>query len=281
MARRQPYVKRPRCPHMAALWNAYDAASERRWTWNGSGDRPPDPIQPEADGYCEECRRALFQPGAVWPAEVWAFLNAQAANDYAGRHPRLTFPKLPAAPRPRKEPAAKHRARLRDAYTLKPREQDPSCDRVIGRPTPDGYHLTATNGHCALLERGAGNGDLLKYKGWQASDQWIDLPADFHLALTRVAILANERSHCITLELQGPDLIIGTRGYEADATERVQVLSATVTRPAIVRLNAEYLDPVCGVWPLRWYMRGADDPQLFAPGGEAADYRAVIMPMRQ
>ena len=275
----------PRCTHNAAIWEAHHKATDAYW--QAPGDRNPEdrPATPEhADGYCADCHAALLQPGASWPAEIWEYLNAEARAQCAGsRRPDLFHArKLPAAPKPRTEPPAKHRARLAKAYAN--RENDGACNRVLGRPTSDGYRLIATNGHCALLELGEGEGELLpSYYHWTPGDQWIDLPPAFHLALTRVALLANERSHAITLTIEGAEVLVQTSNYEGAATERVPVLGMSPTAPLggstrAVCLNAEYLDPICGVWPLRWYVQDEMSPQLFAPVG--GEYRAVVMPMR-
>lgn len=276
----------PRCTHHTAIWEAYEAqriveyAADPPIPWEDHVKRPE-----HADGYCEDCRQALYASRDPWPAEVWAYLNAQAVNDCTGsRRPSLFdhARKLPAAPKPRTETVAKHRARLAKAYAN--RENDGACNRVLGRPTSDGYRLIATNGHCALLELGEGEGELLpSYYHWTPGDQWIDLPPAFHLALTRVALLANERSHAITLTIEGAEVLVQTSNYEGAATERVPVLGMSPTAPLggstrAVCLNAEYLDPICGVWPLRWYVQDEMSPQLFAPVG--GEYRAVVMPMR-
>jgi len=187
--------------------------------------------------------------------------------------------KLPPAPRARQEPADKHRARLLKAYT--DTANDGTCARVLGRPTRDGYRLTATNGHCALLERGEGRDDPLGYRDWSISPEarWVDLPPAFHLALLRVSLLANERSHAVTLAIADDELTIHAQTYEGEATERIGALKTSSPAPRVtVCLNAEYLDPACGVWPLRWYVRNAETVQLFAPAGDT--YRALIMPMR-
>ena len=286
MSRRNHYLKAPLCPHHAAIWEAHAAAVEARRNWDGPiADCPEWPTAPtQASGYCEDCRRALYASPDPWPAEVWAFLNAQAANEYEGRsRGRLfTTPKLPPAPKARTEAPDKHLARLTKAYADK--LNDHKCTAVIGRATADGYRLTATNAHCALLERGEGTGEPLTYRGWTASaDCWVDLPPAFHLALMRVALLASERSHAITLTLDGAEVVIQTKNFEGEASERVALLATSRTPPLggslrAVCLNAEYLDPLCGVWPLRWYVQDEMSPQLFAPVG--SEYRAVIMPLR-
>lgn len=285
MSRRYRSLKAPRCEHNAALWAAYEA-----WHADEYRAEPPIPWEnrvkaPEhADGYCEDCRRALYASRDPWPADVWAFLNQQAADDCAGKGRPLLFAprKLPSAPKARTETPAKHLARLTKAYS--DRSNDHRCTAVLGRSTADGYKLTATNAHCALLEEGAGTGEPLEYRGWTASaDSWVDLPPAFHLALMRVALLASERSHAITLTLDGAEVVVQTKNFAGEASERVALLATSSTPPLggslrAVCLDAEYLDAVCGVWPLRWYVHDEMSPQLFAPVGAA--YRAVIMPMR-
>lgn len=286
MSRRNRYLKAPLCQHHAAIWEAHHAAVTARRNWDGpiadNVSPPPWPTEPKgASGYCEDCRRALYASPDPWPAEVWAFLNQQAVNDCEGKGRPLLFAprKLPPAPKARTETPAKHLARLTKAYADK--LNDHKCTAVIGRPTVDGYRLTATNAHCALLEEGKGTGEPLAYRGWTASaDSWVDLPPAFHLALMRVALLASERSHAITLTIDGAEVVIGTKNFTGEATERVALLATSSTAPTgTVCLDAEYLDPVCGVWPLRWYVQDEMSPQLFAPVG--SEYRAVIMPMRQ
>lgn len=321
MSRRHVSVSRPHCEHYNQRMIAY-ADAVQRWQarqphqWNAPiNDQDPKPESP--DHYCPDCRAALQQPGAVWPAEVWRYLDATAAADYEGKRPGRMFDQLyrtelPKYQKPRSIPPAKW---LESAIkTFDPKDDQRAreyCGRLLvselGTSEGSVYRLTTTNGHCALAELSAKRPDDRPPlpAGLNVTirprDPWIDLPIDLHAALKRVRLLANERSGAIKLAIDrdfGRILLSASSVEYGTASEYIDngVINQSKDFPEHfeVCLAAEYLDAICGCWPVRWYVRPdiqhADQwqgsirysteaqAQLFCPARTEA--RVLIMPMR-
>ena len=309
--RRSHYLKAPKCSHHQAIWAAHDQDVARHrelhpYDYAGIPKSPED-----AEGYCEDCRRALYQPGAVWPAEGWAFLDAEAAATYDPCKPLKPY-KLPGAPKVRREAPDALYARVRAAYSLpeKARDRDRAtaakveavigarCGEQDGQP----WYIETTNVHCALIRPGAGTKDrTIRLVGGYGAE-WIDLPADLYLALQRIRLFANQRSEGVTLSIDQGQVKLSARSCElGEASETIlPVLESDQLTEYETCLNAEYLDACLGSWPLRWYLRPPVEhdrpagryergdaegrvhwteqlPQIFQPAG--AEWRAAIMPM--
>lgn len=309
MSRRHAYVSPPECPH----WKDLDARyREQLATWRyQQGVYPDDTPEPTPPGlYCDSCRAELYQPGAVWPLEIWDYLNMIADRDAArkGTIGRLKgAPTLPPDPKPRSLTPAKWLQLAIDAFEP---DTDPKFDArthsVIGqaiRAEVD-YRITTTNGHCLVAEPGSGRAPVVTGGiDVTRSGPWIDLPADLQLALKRVALFSNERLRAVTIAIDRDFGRIHLRAssMEGEASEYLDNglinQSADLPEGFEVCLSADYLDRVCGCWPVRWYVRPAEElttaptkfnpnpkpylserPQLFCPTG--TDARVLIMPMR-
>lgn len=306
MSRRGFYGEAPRCSHVQAIWDRYEAEYA---AWESVRSYVGMPERPKEKGYCDPCWTALCANQAEpWPADVWEYLHAlakyqarPAALDYTGKPYKL----LPA-PKARTEPLAKWLTRARAAFrfgTCDPKDAG-RVSSVHGRPVANGnaapWKIDTTNGHCALLVPGGDSTEKpLSYMSAAGSEHWIDLPQEFYLALRRVRLLSNERSNAIKLSfrLDGVTLSASCPEYglaseEIDAPTSWDLLPPDYT----CCLSAEYLDACCGVWPLRWYVRLPEQrttpatrysavrttldelPQLFAPG-DGTQARVLIMPM--
>jgi hypothetical protein len=272
----------PRCVHNQAIWDAYERkCAAYRPEVDASYPRQPE----DANGYCAPCWSALCQPGVPWPDEVWEYLNASAA---AGTSRRGELPlkpaRLPGAPKARREKLDKLRARTLKACTLQDPTADPRVAAVAGRPTGDGYFIAATDGSAALLERGPGTQPRATPITRAIGARWVDLPDAFHLALSRVKLLSNERSAAVLLTLTAAGVRVSAKSIDVgEAHEDVPIVGRTPGGDVEVCLSARYLDPLCGVWPLRWYVPDVADPEnhahVFEPRG--ASWRAAVMPMRR
>jgi hypothetical protein len=305
----------PDCEHQIterASWEAARTAwvaehPDRRYEYQYAQEQPAP-----RDGLCADCARAWWQE-SPWRPELWRYLDATAANGYkSGRLLQFDKPgKLPPAPKPRDDrQGPKMYARILDALqvdqALQPREHG-MLGKTIG-PNQDKrwYTIAATNGHTALIDPvtpAAGQA-----KQWPSisthGKEWIDLPAAFHLALKRVRLLSNERSSAIKCSYDGfgPYLTLEASCPEyGTARETVPVETSWVSdlihnTGFVCTLSAGYLDLVCGIWPLRWYLSPPEErsspadryskartwteelPQHFQPAG--CEWHFVIMPMR-
>jgi hypothetical protein len=295
---RHAYAPRPRCTHTQAAYDDYQARDAAHYTAHPY-DLAGAPKEPEGiDGYCAVCHRALWQPGAIWPADVWAFFNAEAANGFTGSKPLKPY-RLPGAPKPRREPLEKLYARARAAYAPpKPDGDYATAARVqaaIGTRCGDEHsrpwYIDTTNGHTALIRPGTGTkAQSIRLVGDYGAE-WIDLPEDLYLALQRVRIFANDRSQAIKLSIVHGGAKLSASSCELGEASETIIPAGESGRLTEYEtcLNAEYLDACLGSWPLRWYLRPPVEhdeparwieelPQVFQPAG--AEWRAVIMPMR-
>lgn len=282
MSRRryQAKLQAPDCPHRAEAYAAYQeqVQARRERPYGTAGD--PWPEEPYR-GYCEDCRQALYASREPWPADVWAFLDKQAALDYqpGTRAILKSKPSLPKYHGGRVETLGKLYARACEAFPTD--ATDSRLKSAIGLGFGQGFGVVTTNGHGAIVKQGAVTQDRTT-QIIKADSSYVDLPADFHAALKRVRLFASEHSNAVHLSI-GPWRL---RLHAADswgneASETVELAGPGHEVPEYqVCLNADYLDAVCGVWPLRWYLRAGSEmePQSFQPAG--ADWRAVIMPMR-
>lgn len=286
--------------------------------WNAPvNDQDPKPEPPKR--FCSDCYAALYQPGAIWSPEIWASLNATAAADVEGKRPGRMFDQLyrtelPKYQKPRSIPPAKW---LESAIkTFDPKDDNRArevCGRLVqselGTSEGSVYRLTTTNGHCAIAELSAKRPDDRPVLPGAINvtirprDPWIDLPIDLHAALKRVRLLANERSGAIKLAIDRDfgRILLSASSYEyGTASEYIDngVINQSADFPEHfeVCLAAEYLDAICGCWPVRWYVRPPVErhepadrhrvertwieelAQLFCPA--RTDARVLIMPMR-
>jgi hypothetical protein len=325
MGRRRAFVERPKCTHRQAEWDAY----ARSYAWRGwrsrYGDEDPWPERPEHDGYCDPCWTALCQSAEPWPAEVWAKLDAMAAADYhTGPTVDPWKPRaLPAYQGPRYDKPEKWLERCRKAFDITAEPLDPGaharCKGMIGRSlgvderTGISWSLETTNAHVALALPGPGTGEPSKYLPMSTTSDWLDLPPAFHVAVKRVRLFANERSSAIRLTANADGTVtLAARCAEyGEASETIDVIVGNLAGGLFDRttyettLSANYLDPICGIWPLRWYLRPPAEkqdpptrlnpnpkprleelPQLFEVRAEATGKqpallaRVFIMPMR-
>lgn len=160
---------------------------------------------------------------------------------------------------------------------------DGSAERIaklIGQTAGNGYHFAATDGKAAIIKAGPAT---TEGKGWTLAPVgpvWGDLSMDFHAALRRVRLAASARQPAIRLDVGPWRVRLSAQNYDGDqAGETVEFADSYGEVPEYtVHLSPEYLDSLCGVWPLRWYCNGdGKAPQVFQAAG--ADWRAVVMPM--
>ena len=186
------------------------------------------------------------------------------------------------------------------------------CLKRVGKTCPDGFQLTATNGHWALLEP-TGKGTVAKpdmanignLKGYHAS--FIDSP-EFFLALNRAKVMASDTSrtvhligekgmihlyssHSLGLVFSGHACLLvgipsgsgepkGHRGNN-DAGDFQQSVKAVVTKPWKAAMDYTYLETALGVWPLTVWVKddeSAESAVIFEPASR--EWRFVVMPMR-
>lgn len=310
MSRRPASVSKPHCSHHAAIWDAYDQAVrayyDRAVAFSPVRERPESPK--DADGYCAECAATLWAPGAVWPAEVWAYLHGVAAGQPKGSPPIRAYT-LPAYHKPRSISAAKWLEQAIKAATEKDAEAKVRAvlgRPIVGDPRDPQYIIRATDGCMAVCEPGEPASEIPVWRGLSVArgELWIDLPPDVHAALRRVRLFANERSNAIRVSVGEFARIVlyASCSEYGEATETIEN-SAINQSPALseageitITLNADYLDAICGCWPVRWYVRPPirrqvpesrdqrarsyeeAQPQLFCPSGTAA--RVLVMPMQ-
>lgn len=271
-------VERPRCEHTVLAWAKYEAERDAYHAVHGYGRGADYPAAPETKGYCDDCWRGLCASREPWPAAVWDHLNASAAHD-AGRGTLPLRPyRPPATLQPRRAKPDTLRARVAAAYT------GPEGERGIGRAC-GAYRIEATDGCAALLVRGAGERQGANLLSPNYDRAWVDLPPAFHTALARVRLLSHERTSCVQVSVEGETVRLYAQSFDyGEAWESVPIVArqGEAVTPYVVGLSARYLDPLCGAWPLRWYLQTARAPgtypQAFAPAG--ADWLGLIMPMR-
>lgn len=306
--RYRPSLERPRCRHHAAVWAEYDA--KVRACYDRTNAFSPSPTErpkapKDADGYCDDCRAELQAPGVVWPPEVWDYLNKSAAQDYCPSPISKPY-RLPAFQKARTLKADKWLPQAIPEYSLGKAQHDARIEAMIGRYAGDDeqgrpYLITHTNGHTAILQPGVKpeGAKPIPYMAPAASEYWVDLTPDFQLALRRVRLFANARSGAIHLTVSSGDrLTLAASNWGDSASEWLPIDARSQRLPDFTTcLSADYLDPLCGCWPVRWYLRLSverheppsrfnpkgsthvdDRPQLFAPAGTEA--RVLIMPMR-
>lgn len=255
MSRRHTYARReaPNCPHAAT----------------------------QGHGYCRACRAELYASREPWPVEVWDWLNHTAATTYRPglRAILKSVPKLPAYQGGRRETLAKLYARACATFAIPHKDSAAAaaCQRAIGQGFGLGYGVVVTSGYGAVVQRGAQTQERTTQL-LREDTPVIELPQEFHAALKRVRVCANKQSQAIRLSIGEYGVVLSAQDAEGNqASERIDLPG---DRPEqTICMNADYLDAVCGVWPLRWYYRGALDAQSFEPQG--ADWRVVIMPMQE
>lgn len=157
-----------------------------------------------------------------------------------------------------------------------------------GRPAGGGYRMVITDFHRALVEPGEGTGErmpILDSFNTKAKLVASITNSEFHLALKRARVMAPPENHLVKLlgtpgqlEIQSSHLEPReqTRGNDAgDFAETLEVVNGLEWRAGF---NLNYLEPMCGVWPLNvWYI-DTEHAVVFEPAG--AEWRYVVMPIR-
>lgn len=189
----------------------------------------------------------------------------------------------------REESSTKTFERLK-ASIDKRASRDPSrnMERFTGRPCMPGWYIVATDGHRALLGRGEGTGERVptfdKLQETAHIVCSIDDP-EFHLALKRALVMTEENQSKVRL-IGCPGLLAlssahgepyGQRdGNDAgDFEETLTVNSGSNWRVAI---DANFVEPACGSWPLVVWHSDQDSAVMFEP--QDSSWRYVVMPIR-
>ena len=213
------------------------------------------------------------------------WLERKASGELVYHTPwtRKPAPFRPQALKPRIETALKTLARLKKECVT------PGCyETHIGKTCADGFVMTATNGHWAILEQAFAEGKpddwLGNTKGYHAA--FLD-NAELDLALKRAVMMADEKSRTVYM-IGEMDTKTGkgkvwlhsmcsspVRGeVSGDFTEPVP---ATVTKPFTAAVDWTYLEVVLGCWPLTLWVKDDKSQLIFEPAGR--EWRFVVMPM--
>ncbi len=254
---------------------------------------------------CRGCFRRALQKG--FTPDQWKRLNTQAAEGlkHSQRPKPLPRKYKPTTPHPREDrDQEKTLARIREAIT-KAGKTVSAVAGILGRPSLDELIITATDGSVALLEPGEGTGPRVAGAIGALTEEWIDLPPVFQLALRRVALLANDRTSAVRFHVAWEKgeirLTLHASCVEyGEATEYLPIDSHNLpltAEPFDCCLSAEYMDWFCGSWPLRWYLhrpQTSTRPNIYRPGETetiteekpqtlqpaGCEWRLAIMPMR-
>lgn len=284
--------------------NGYDYMAREQWAKRHyrCGHQPPDARElggEERRLYCLPCYRRKLREG--FTEADWQELNAKAAREVRGhgRYLTLPFPKLPVAPKPRRESARTAVARMRETIAkLAAADVKLRAESWIGKSCGPGWILTATDEHIALMEPGDGpvpssafQKRLATLPGW-----FVEMSSDFHLALKRNRVAAPDRSEALYLtlrraaDLSSTELHVEARNpYEGMSSREIVKVSTHGDVPLDTEycFSAKYLDLMCGQWPLYWYpsdergntgpVRALNHNHFVSATGE---FRLVLMPMR-
>jgi hypothetical protein len=159
--------------------------------------------------------------------------------------------------------------------------------RYNGTPCLDGWEIVSTDGKTALLKPGAGVGTrtpiLDIWAGAARKVGLLDNP-EFHLALKRAALMVDERAPRVRLIGNPGELRITSEHGEPvrqtagnDAGDFEETLPVTSWEPWHVAINPEFLEPMCGAWPLTvWY---AGDTNAIVFEADDLSFRYVVMPL--
>lgn len=140
-----------------------------------------------------------------------------------------------------------------------------------------GFVMTATDGHWALLEPG----DVKTHKDFLGvtpkHKRHVLHDPEFYLALARAAVMANERSKTVQFVADAVRQEIVLYAEDSDVGDMTETVPAQLSTNWRIALNHEYLVMVLGSWPLTMYVRDEDSLIVF----EAHDrsWRFVIMPI--
>lgn len=161
-----------------------------------------------------------------------------------------------------------------------------NASRFIGRAVSDGYRIVGTDGHVALLEkRAAVNGCFVEpaeyctvFDKAFAAARTVAIIADkeFHLALKRARIMADERAPMVRLIGLSSRLRLASQHSDLGSfDETLQVNSSEFWH---VGLDIRLLEPVCGTWPLVVRYVDCETAVTFEPLDGSWKY--VVMPMQ-
>lgn len=280
MARRADRLRdRPRCPHRQL--------PPRRKYWEGEctyaeyqADQVANPDPPA--GYCDACwRAALARP---FTTEEWAALHAQAREGYNGPENQYRPIKPYVLPKPPTPAKARTAAQITAAIT-----PDPRGDKVLGLYA-EGFRVVCTDGSRLLTVRDEAPGKSAP--GWlttylNPSGDWIPLPTDFDLIVRRVAQLAGERTHAITLTRQDTYLEVHATGWDGQpqygsnqgnwAKEQIPIPGELYAEARSICLNAAFLLDALG-GPLELSITNTETPAVLRPPDDS--WRYVQMGMR-
>jgi hypothetical protein len=197
-------------------------------------------------GYCDPCWQAALARGLT--PEEWGYLQWQAAKQPRGSRAR-TLTRLPAAPKAQPLKDAETIAAL--IATIGLIASASTCqDHQI-----NGYRLRATDGSRMLLTQDAAPTagalpESLRHYVTEALPVTVPCSAALQLAVRRVQICADPRSHALTLTSTGDRLTVsaqtGRNGAELQASEWIDV-DQPAAAPVALGLDAEFLLPALGV----------------------------------
>lgn len=196
--------------------------------------------------------------------------------------PRLTLPLL------KDQPADNVYQELTTSIAKSNRTSFPGeYDKVLGKTDGDGYRLTTTDGHRALMT--IGEGERLPAK---SARQFTPGPVQFVLnrpfadVWRRMSVLAEG---WIDLELTSVALMLSTRDAVGDTAAEFYPLDVpayraiSIAEPVRFTLNPKYLAPLLRFWPITVAYRAPVDgdtasPLTFSPAG--VDWRYIVMSKR-
>ncbi len=191
--------------------------------------------------------------------------------------------KLPAL-NPRNDGSVKTFERLK-ASIEKSAEEKTKLRNVVGCPAMEGWQIAATDGHRALLARGEGTGETVPLFDVAKSQIVASLESEFQLVLKQALLMCEERVRMVRFVGKDGQLTLSSTHAEPagqrdgnDSGDFEGSIEANCETSWHVALNPDYVEPVCGVWPLHIWFSEPESPTMFEPWDSS--WRYVVMPLK-
>jgi hypothetical protein len=220
------------------------------------------------------------------PGSGWLERKANGALVYHAPWLRKPAPFTMTEPKARVETEARALVRLKKEC-LTPDDLGGRGTRGLGKFHAQGYVMTSTNGHWALLEyRDMGTlpkSDEQAYLRISKDHKPVKLDnPELHNAIKRAKTMMDTRSRAIGLVSLSIGLV-GVHSSDSDAGEFTETVEEKIKGNLTsklwgVTLDYNYLEPVLGCWPLTLWIKDDESALILEPVGKS--WRMVIMPLR-
>ncbi len=245
----------------------------------------------------EEAKRPRFQTykGWYWPPTMRApkgsYLKIKADGTVSYHNPECLRYSRPgskpfkmSALNPRNDGSVKTFERLKASIEKRAGEQR-GMKNIIGCPVMEGWQVAATDGHRALLTRGEGTGDKVPLFDTDKAHIVACLESEFHLLLKQSLIMADERSSMVRFIGTDGQLALSSTHEEPagqrdgnDSGSFEGSIESNCETPWHIALNGNYVEPVCGTWPLAVWFTEPESAVMFEPLDSS--WRYVVMPFK-